>query len=110
MLLEKVRRARPAALRQAMTSALHDASARSNGQEALASGGVGKGSPALPFPLLDLLELVARVHGGEHSSRVSEDGMSLAPASRDGPFPRKNAPRTTNPPSSFRKVSRDGLR
>ena len=87
MLLEKVRRARPAALRQAMTNALHDASSRLNGQGALASDGDKKGSRALPLPFLDLLELVARVHGGEYSSRVSEDGMSLAPASRDGTSP-----------------------
>ncbi len=83
MLLEKVRRARPAALRQAITNALHEASSRSNGQEALASDGDEKGSRALPLPLLYLLELVARVHGDRYSSRVSEDGMSLALAPRD---------------------------
>ncbi len=80
MLLEKVRRARSAALRQAITNALHEAFSRSNGQEALPSDGDDeKCSRTLPLPLLDLLELVTRVHGGQYSSRVSEDGISLAP-------------------------------
>ena len=77
MLLEKVRRARPAALRQAMTNALHDASSRLNGQEALASDGEEKGSLALPLPLLDLLELVTRARSSRHSSVASEDGALL---------------------------------
>ena len=84
MLLEKVRRARPAALRQAITNALHEASSRSNGQGALASDSAEKASRALPPPLLDLLELVARVRGGRSASTVSEDGLSLALVPRDG--------------------------
>ena len=83
MLLEKVRRAPPAALRQAMTNALHDASSGLNRQEALASDGEEKGSLALPLPLLDLLELVTRARSSRHSSGASKDGTpALMP--RDG--------------------------
>jgi len=85
MLLERVRRPRSLALRQAITSALHEASSQIMGREELRCGsGEGQASSALPLPLFNLLELVARVHGGRYSSRVSEDGVPLALIPRDG--------------------------